>query len=340
MDGKVVVFTGGTSGIGQVAATELARKGARIVLVARDRDRAAAALADFGRAGPGLAHRVVFADLASIGQTKRVAAQIASAEARIDVLVNNAGALFNRRQLSPDGLEMTFAVNHMAYFVLTGGLVRTLTQSAPARIVNTASGAHRGASLDFADLQSERGYSGFQVYGRSKLANILFTRELARRLGGTQVTANCLHPGFVATRFGAGSGGVVQALMPLAKLGAISPQKGAETLIHLAASPRGRRGHRPVLLPEQARGPEPPGAGRCRRRQTLGRERAAGRGGGPGGLDPVPFPPPRWRRVGWWCGRAVEAYGSDGAGAPPAPPPPSLPFLHRGGRVPSGDRPS
>ena len=237
MDGKVVVFTGGTSGIGQVAATELARRGARIVLVARDRDRAAAALADFGRAGPGLAHRVVYADLASIGQTKRVAAQIAAAEARIDVLVNNAGALFNRRQLSPDGLEMTFAVNHMAYFVLTAGLVRTLTQSAPARVVSTASGAHRGASLDFADLQAERGYSGFQVYGRSKLANILFTRELARRLAGTKVTANCLHPGFVATRFGAGSGGVVQALMPLAKLGAISPQKGAETLIYLASSP-------------------------------------------------------------------------------------------------------
>lgn len=237
MDGKVVVFTGGTSGIGQVAATELARQGARIVLVARDRGRAAAALADFSAAGPGIAHRALYANLASIAETKAVAAQIAVAEPRIDVLVNNAGALFNRRMVSPDGLEMTFAVNHMAYFVLTAGLARTLAQSPAARIVSTASGAHRGAKLDFGDLQSERGYSGFQVYGRSKLCNILLTRELARRLAGTGVTANCLHPGFVATRFGDGSGGVMQALMPLARLGAISPKKGAETLVYLASSP-------------------------------------------------------------------------------------------------------
>ncbi len=237
MDGKIVVVTGGTSGIGQVAAAELARQGARIILIARDRDRAAQALADAGRAGPGLAHRAVYANLASIAETRRVAAQLASVEPRIDVLINNAGALFNRRQLSPDGLEMTFAVNHMAYFVLTEGLRPVLAASAPARIVNTASGAHRGASLDFDDLQSERGYSGFQVYGRSKLCNILFTRELARRLEGTGVTANSLHPGFVATRFGDGSGGLMQAVMPLAKLGAISPKKGAETIVYLASSP-------------------------------------------------------------------------------------------------------
>jgi NAD(P)-dependent dehydrogenase (short-subunit alcohol dehydrogenase family) len=132
---------------------------------------------------------------------------------------------------------MTFAVNHMAYFVLTEGLRQALIRSSPSRIVNTASGAHRGATLDFDDLQSERSYSGFQVYGRSKLCNILFTRELARRLDGSGVTANCLHPGFVATRFGADSGGLVQALMPVAKLGAISPQKGAETIVYLASSP-------------------------------------------------------------------------------------------------------
>ncbi len=237
MDGKVVVCTGATSGIGQVAATELARKGARIILIARDRDRASVALADIGKAGPGLAHRVVYAELASIADTRKVAAQIASVEPRIDVLMNNAGALFNRRLVSPDGLEMTFALNHMAYFVLTQSLLPTLTASGPARIVNTASGAHRGAKLDFADLQSELSYSGFQVYGRSKLCNILFTRELARRLEGTGVTANSLHPGFVATRFGDHSGGVMQALMPVAKLGAISPKKGAETIIYLASSP-------------------------------------------------------------------------------------------------------
>lgn len=237
MDGKVVVITGGTSGIGQVAATELARQGARIILVARDRARAAQALADVNAAGPGVAHRAVYADLASIAETRRVAAEIAVAEPRIDVLVNNAGALFNQRRMSPDGLEMTFAVNHMAYFVLTEGLLPTLLASGAARIVNTASGAHRGASLDFDDLQSQRSYPGFQVYGRSKLCNILFTRELARRLQGSGVTANSLHPGFVATRFGDRSGSVLQALMPIAKLGAISPQKGAETIVYLASSP-------------------------------------------------------------------------------------------------------
>ena len=237
MDGKVVVVTGGTSGIGQVAAAELARQGARIILIARDPVRAARALADVSGAGPGVTHRVVYADLASIAETRRAAAEIAAAEPRIDVLINNAGALFNRRRLSPDGLEMTFAVNHMAYFVLTERLRPTLLKSGSARIVNTASGAHRGAALDFDDLQAERAYSGFLVYGRSKLCNILFTRELARRLQGTGVTANCLHPGFVATRFGDGSGGLLQALMPVARLGAISPQKGAETIVYLASSP-------------------------------------------------------------------------------------------------------
>jgi NAD(P)-dependent dehydrogenase (short-subunit alcohol dehydrogenase family) len=237
MDGKVVVITGGTSGIGQVAATSLAAKGARIILVARSRGRVAQALAEISRAGPGLAHRWVQADLSSLAQTHRAALEISHSEPKVHVLINNAGALFNQRRLSQDGLEMTFAVNHMAYFVLTRGLQRTLVDSHPARIVNTASGAHRGTRLDFDDLQSERAYSGFQVYGRSKLCNILFTRELARRLAGTGVTANCLHPGFVATRFGAESGGVLQALMPLAKLGAISPHKGAETIVYLAAAP-------------------------------------------------------------------------------------------------------
>jgi NAD(P)-dependent dehydrogenase (short-subunit alcohol dehydrogenase family) len=237
MDGKVVVLTGGTSGIGQVAAVELARQGARIVLIARDRARVAQALAAISGAGPGVAHRAVYADLANIAQTHRVAAEILTTEPRIDVLVNNAGALFNRRQLSPEGLEMTFAVNHMAYFVLTEALTPTLKRSGPARIVNTASAAHRGAKLDFDDLQSEQAYSGFQVYGRSKLCNILFTRELARRLQGSGVTANCLHPGFVATRFGDRSGGLLQAVMPIAKLGAISPVKGAETIVYLASSP-------------------------------------------------------------------------------------------------------
>jgi NAD(P)-dependent dehydrogenase (short-subunit alcohol dehydrogenase family) len=237
MDGKVVVMTGATSGIGEVAAVELARRGARVVFIARDRSRAEAVLREIRAANPGIAHRAHYADLSSIDETRRAAAEVATTEPRVDVLINNAGALFNRRQLSPDGLEMTFAVNHMAYFVLTEALRDVLLASAPARIVSTASGAHRGARLDFDDLQSERSYAGFDVYGRSKLCNILFTRELAHRLEGTGVTANCLHPGFVATRFGDRSGGLLQALMPIAKLGAISPKKGAETILYLASSP-------------------------------------------------------------------------------------------------------
>ena len=138
---------------------------------------------------------------------KRLAREIAAAEPRIDVLINNAGALFGSPQVTEDNLELTFAINHMAYFVLTLGLRERLFASSPARIVNTASEAHRGCQLDFDDLQSANGFFGLKVYGRSKLCNILFTRELSRRWGGKGITANCLHPGFVATRFGDGSGG-------------------------------------------------------------------------------------------------------------------------------------
>lgn len=244
MKDMVVVVTGGTSGIGQVAAEALAAQGARIILVARDRGRAETTLRRLDVAGAEAAHSVRLADLSSLADTRRVAAEIAAHEPRIDVLINNAGALFNRRMTSPDGLEMTFAVNHMAYFVLTQGLLPRLTQTPGARVVSTASAAHLRAKLDFDDLQSTKTYAGFAVYGRSKLANILFTRELARRLAGTGVTANCLHPGFVATRFGDRSGGLVQAIMPLAKLLAVTPQQGADTIVYLAAAPEvaGRTG--------------------------------------------------------------------------------------------------
>jgi NAD(P)-dependent dehydrogenase (short-subunit alcohol dehydrogenase family) len=237
MKGKTVVITGGTSGIGEVAALELAQMGARIVLVGRDKPRAQTTLARLRERGPGLAHTVHYADLTRLAEMKRVAAQIAGAEPRIDVLINNAGAMFAARRVTEDGLERTFALNHMAYFVVTAGLRERLTASAGARIVNTASDAHRGAMVDFDNLQSEKGFGAMQAYGRSKLCNILFTRELARRLHGTGVTANCLHPGFVATRFGDQSGGLISHMVWLAKYFAIPPTEGAKTVVYLAASP-------------------------------------------------------------------------------------------------------
>jgi len=249
MRGKVVVITGATSGIGQVAAEKLAAMGARIVLVARDKARAEATLARLRDLGPATAHTVHYADLLHLSEMKRVAAEIAAAEPRIDVLINNAGALFAHRHLSQDGLEFTFALNHMSYFVLTHQLLDRLGASARARVVNTASDAHEAATLDFDDLQSAKAYRGnflewlrfggpgFYVYARSKLCNILFTRELARRLAGTGVTANALHPGFVATRFGDQSGGLISFGIKIGKRFAISPEKGAETLIYLASSP-------------------------------------------------------------------------------------------------------
>src|SRR5262245_56342910 len=201
MNGKVVVITGATSGIGEVAALKLAGMGARIVMIARSKDRAEASLSRLRDIAPEQFHSVHYADLSRIGDTERVARESASAEPRVDVLINNAGAMFSRRRLSLDGIELTLATNHLSYFVLTDGLRKSLLAAGRARIINTSSDAHRRATLNLEDLQFNKKYSGLQAYCHSKLCNILFTQELARRFHKTPVTANCLHPGFVAKRF-------------------------------------------------------------------------------------------------------------------------------------------
>jgi NAD(P)-dependent dehydrogenase (short-subunit alcohol dehydrogenase family) len=231
---KIVVITGATSGIGEVAAVHLAEQGARILFTARDGARADATMKKLRRAGAA-DHKVFMGDLSLLAEQKRLAGEIAAAAPRLDDLINNAGALFNKRIVTPEGLEKTFALNHMAYFTLTRRLLPQMVEG--GRIVNVASRAHHNAALNFDDLQSARGYQGFMVYSRSKLCNILFTRELARRVPGW-LTANSLHPGFVATRFGDQSGGVMQRLVSVAKpVGAISPEEGAKTMLYLATAP-------------------------------------------------------------------------------------------------------
>jgi NAD(P)-dependent dehydrogenase (short-subunit alcohol dehydrogenase family) len=234
MHGKTVVITGATSGIGEVAAEALARQGARVVFLARDAAKGRAMLDRLVRANPDAAHGWVEADLSTIAAMRAAGRAVARKVSRIDVLINNAGAIFLRREVTADGLEKTFAVNHMAYFVVTAHLRPRLAPG--ARIVSTASNAHVYGALDFDDLQSERRYSGMAAYARSKLCNILWTRELARRLAGSEVTANCVHPGAVRTGFGENNSGLVKTLFGLVRPFLLSPEQGADTLIYLASS--------------------------------------------------------------------------------------------------------
>jgi len=233
--GKRVVLTGGTNGIGLAAAIELARRGADLTLVARNQARAADAVRRISAVSAGRVPDVMLAELASQSSIRQLARELLARYPRIQVLVNNAGAIYARRQISADGIELTWAVNHLAPFLLTALLLDRLTASRPARIVTTSSGAHEGARIPFDDLNAERAWGGAGItrYGETKLANILFTAELARRLEGTGVTANAFHPGFVATGFNRNNGVLMRLGMAITRPFARSPQKGAESLVWL-----------------------------------------------------------------------------------------------------------
>jgi NAD(P)-dependent dehydrogenase (short-subunit alcohol dehydrogenase family) len=237
MAGKTCLVTGATAGIGAVTARVLAERGATVIGVGRNQQKCAA-LAEQIRA-QSKNESVVFlrADLSVQADIRELANQIIERYPRLDVLINNAGAVFFERRLSADGIEMTFALNHLNYFLFTKLLLDKLKASAPARIVNVSSAAHRRAVLDFGDLQNERSFRGFQVYSQSKLANLLFSYELARRLEGTGVTVNALHPGWVATRFGAEAGWKGRLLNRVSAWFAISQEEGADTAVYLATSP-------------------------------------------------------------------------------------------------------
>lgn len=226
----VVVLTGATRGIGRAAAVELARRGAELSLVGRDAERVAAVAGEARAAGAGTVHEHV-ADLTLMAEVRRLAGELRETHARVDVLANNAGALFATRALTAEGLERTFALNHLAPFLLTH-LLRDRLDG--ARVVTTASDAHQGGRLDLDDLQSERAYAAMRVYGTTKLCNILFTRELARRW--SEISANCFHPGVVRTGFGKNENGIWKVLTTVAGPFMRTPARGARSLVWLALS--------------------------------------------------------------------------------------------------------
>jgi NAD(P)-dependent dehydrogenase (short-subunit alcohol dehydrogenase family) len=241
MSGKTVLITGGNAGIGRETAVALASMGAQVTITSRDAERGTVAVDDI-RARSGRDDVAVMAlDLASLASVSELATAFAADHDRLDVLVNNAGLLLTTRRETVDGYEMTFQVNHLGHFLLTEQLRDRLVAGAPSRVVNVASEAHKAArgGLDFDDLQTTRHYRSMAVYGRSKLANILFTRELARRWDGRGVAANAVHPGFVASRFGrdGDTGALGRLVFPLLKPFALSPAQGAQTSVYLASAP-------------------------------------------------------------------------------------------------------
>ncbi len=243
LQGKVILITGATSGIGEVTAQALAGMGATLVFVGRNPGRSEATLDKIRQVSRNHKVEYILADLSVTAQVQNLADQFLQSYDRLDVLINNAGAEFFTRQISADGIEMTFALNHLSYFLLTNLLIETMKATAKhvgeARVVNVASDAHYSGKMRFDDLMFERGYEpgGFRAYAQSKLANVLFTFELSRRLEGSGVTANALHPGFVATNLGKNNGWLGRLAMGIAHRFAISPLEGAKTSIFLASSP-------------------------------------------------------------------------------------------------------
>jgi NAD(P)-dependent dehydrogenase (short-subunit alcohol dehydrogenase family) len=237
MHGKVCLITGGTSGIGLITAEALTQAGATVIIVGRSPEKTQSAVRAIQEKAGSQNVEYLLGDLSNQAEVRRMAADFHQRHHQLHVLINNAGAVFMSRRLSQDGIEITFALNHLAYFLLTNLLLDLLIASAPSRIINVSSAAHTSQQINLSDLQNQQKYNSWKAYGQSKLANLYFTYQLARRLDGTGVTVNALHPGFVATNFGRSNGGLFNPIFKLAQLAAISPEEGAKTSIYLATSP-------------------------------------------------------------------------------------------------------
>ena len=237
MNGKVCLVTGATDGIGKVSARVLAEKGAKVIIVGRNPEKSATVLAELKSSSGNENIDLLMADLAVMQEVRDLAEQVISRYHRLDILLNNAGGYFAKHELTSDGLERTFALNHMSYFLLTNKLMELLKSSAPARIVNVSSDAHYGVDMDFENLNGEQEYKAWKAYQKSKLANVLFTYELLKKVPA-DITVNCLHPGFVATNFGHNNGGFFGPVLKIAqRISAIDPEEGAKTSIFLCSAP-------------------------------------------------------------------------------------------------------